>query len=174
MIHDKKKYTSNIGFTLIELLVGLTIVSIIFGVSYSSYRQYSRRRILNEAQANLISKLRLAQTLALTGTKPQDPWCQNDNYLLGVNFTVSNTTQAYIITFRCSGGNVAYSGQDNITEFKADPMITITRTGPFTFDFKPLGQGTTLVAGEEVVITLRDLVTNDTRVVKVEPNGEIK
>ena len=55
------------GYTLIELLVGISIIAIIFGVGFVSYREFSRRQSLTGVTKQLVGDLRLAQQLALTG-----------------------------------------------------------------------------------------------------------
>ena len=57
---------STFGYTLIEILVGLTIIGIIFGVGFASFREFSRRQSLAGGVKTLVGDLRLAQEQAIS------------------------------------------------------------------------------------------------------------
>ncbi|KKR39915.1 MAG: Pilin assembly protein [Candidatus Woesebacteria bacterium GW2011_GWB1_40_101] len=58
------------GYTLIELLVAITILGIIFGAGYISFRDFSRRQALTAAVRTVSGDVRLTQEMALSGKKP--------------------------------------------------------------------------------------------------------
>jgi prepilin-type N-terminal cleavage/methylation domain-containing protein len=57
------------GFTLIEMLVVLAIVSIISSLFIASYRTAQKQYTLDAAAQNLVSDLREAQNMAMSGVK---------------------------------------------------------------------------------------------------------
>jgi len=61
------------GFTLIELLFSISIMAIIFSVSYANLRGFQQRQRLDNAVKQVKSDLRLAQEMALAGRKPTEP-----------------------------------------------------------------------------------------------------
>ena len=69
------------GFTLIEILVTLSIIGIFLAASLVYYQSFNRRQIINQAAKDLDSNLRLAQSRALAGEKPQG-WCDGEGETL--------------------------------------------------------------------------------------------
>jgi prepilin-type N-terminal cleavage/methylation domain-containing protein len=135
----RKGYTLRVtkGYTLVELLVGISIVAVIFGVGFISYREFSRRQSLTGITKQLVGDLRLAQQLALTGQKPEV--CTK---LIGYTFTA--TSSNYKIIASCSGGTV----ETKTVDISADTTIS---AGSVTF--KVLGQGTSLTSPLTFTIT---------------------
>jgi len=56
------------GFTLIEMLVVLFVVAVISSLLIASYRTGQKQYALDEAAQNLVSDLRLVQSMAMSGT----------------------------------------------------------------------------------------------------------
>ena len=69
------KPRSNSAYTLIEILVGLTIVGLLFGFGFVSFRDFSRRQTLAGSAKKVQGDLRLTQESALSGKKPSDFDC---------------------------------------------------------------------------------------------------
>lgn len=124
---------SNKGYTLIELLVGISIVAVIFGVGFISYREFSRRQSLTGITKQLVGDLRLAQQLALTGQKPTDQTCTT---LVGYMISRTSST-SYDLIAGCSNANRIIKTVDM-------PADTTISAGSVTF--KVLGQGTSLTS----------------------------
>src|SRR3989344_2781413 len=96
--------SNNTGYTLIEILVGLTIIGIVFGVGFLSFREFSRRQSLAGGVKNLVGDLRLAQEQAIAGKKPEDNKCTS-GLLNGYNFRVI-PPDTYQVEALCTGGVV--------------------------------------------------------------------
>jgi prepilin-type N-terminal cleavage/methylation domain-containing protein len=84
------------GFTLIELLVSISIIGLLSAVGLSSYIQFNRRQILASAVRTLLNDLRLAQSKAESGERPEK--CVGD--LSGYQVTIQ--TSGYKIEANCS------------------------------------------------------------------------
>ncbi len=134
------------GYTLIEIMVALTIISIIFGVGYVAYREFSRRQSLNSAMRSIIGDLQLAQTQAITGTKPKDVVCDSPNVLSGYNFEVIEPN-GYKIEAVCSGG-VHLVKQVNLAN-----SVELTPPIPNPIFFKILGQGTNVAGSARIDVS---------------------
>ena len=156
------------GYTLVEILVVISIVGLLFGVGFVSYREFSRRQALAGAARQFGGDLRLAQELALAGKKPA---VCGANALDGYQFVVTppnsyrvravcNLTTAIEKTVVVSSG-VSISG--------LVPDLTPSNT----ILFKTLSGGTNIPAGT-TVITLTQDVTADTRRITVTAGGEIR
>jgi len=61
---------SSRGFNIVELMVGLTIVSILVGLSAPSFREYTRETRATAAQNDLITAMTLARSEALRRSAP--------------------------------------------------------------------------------------------------------
>jgi prepilin-type N-terminal cleavage/methylation domain-containing protein len=135
----------NRAYTLIEILIALTIVGIVFVIGYAGFRDFARRQTVISMARNIKSDLRLAQEMALSSKKPDG--C---SVLDGYEFNVSNVTQEYTISARCSG-----AAQAPVKTVEMPENIAITKIPAFgePILFKVLGQGTNLPQGS--LITLK-------------------
>lgn len=147
------------GYTLIELLVGVSIVAIIFGVGFISYREFSRRQSLTGVTKQLIGNLRLAQQLALTGQKPAGQTCTT---LVGYMISRTSTT-SYNLIGSCSNANHVIKTVDM-------PLNTTISAGSVTF--KVLGQGTSL--SSPLIFTITNIQANTSGTVTIGIGGDIK
>jgi len=147
------------GYTLIEVLVSLTVVGLLFGFGFVSFRDFSRRQAVASAGRMVIADLRLAQSKALSGEKPSG--CTGN--LSTYNFVIVGTS-SYRIDAVCPG---------SVTT-KTQPLpsgILISSTPQNTVSFKVLGQG---MAGPGVTITLSQTGTTNISTITVSEGGEIK
>jgi prepilin-type N-terminal cleavage/methylation domain-containing protein len=155
-----KKYW---GYTLVEVLVSLTIIGLLFGFGFASFRDFSRRQALEGASRSLKGELRLLQSKASAGEKPAG--C-GASILSTYSFVVS--ASSYNIIANCSGGvNVT------VKTGSLDTGITMASTQN-TISFKVLGQGTNILSGGSAVITLSQAGTSNTSLITVTAGGEIK
>ncbi len=155
------------GYTLIEILVGLTIISLLFGFGYVSFRDFSRRQALNGSLKQIQGDLRLAQSSASAGQKPDDSFCNTPNILDSYNFKVYSANE-YNIEVNCTGGIVISK------EVTLPSEISISTPSPNPIQFKILGQGTNVPAGAGTIITLTQSGTNDQATVTITAGGEIR
>jgi prepilin-type N-terminal cleavage/methylation domain-containing protein len=149
------------AYTLIEILVSLTIVSLIFGVGYISFREFSRRQALAGAARSLRGDLRLAQEQALAGKKPTG--C---TVLDGYRFSAVSES-VYSIMAGCSNGDFSIN-KDSVSFPGGVTMSPV----PGNTLFKVLGQGTDL--GSDVEVNLVQEATGNTIKVTITMGGEIK
>lgn len=158
-----KRYS---GYTLVEILVSLTVIGLLFGFGFVSFRDFSRRQHLASVVRTLIGEIRLVQSKASAGEKPDDPKCSGTNTLSSYSFNIVGST-SYQTAANCLGGNVVIK-TGNLSD-----GISMTSTQNI-ISFKVLGQGTNVTAGGSAVITLTQTGTNNTSSVTVTSGGEIK
>lgn len=155
------------GYTLIEILVSLSIVALLFGLGYVSFRDFARRQALSGVAKVLKGDLRFAQELALSGQKPDDSACNSPNVLDSYGFDVSSTT-SYRIVANCSGGSV----ENKSVNLGSD--ITLSSPSVNPIDFKAIGEGTNIPDGTSATLTLTQDSTGNQFSVTVGSGGEIQ
>jgi prepilin-type N-terminal cleavage/methylation domain-containing protein len=150
------------GYTLIEIIVVIGIMALIFTFGYATYRDFSRRQALAAVVRSFKGDLRLAQEYAASGKKPEG--CGGD--LSG--YRVSIWVDKYSIKSVCGG--LVDIGKTDIT---FPDGITVSSTNP-SFTFKILGQGTDIVGGSPLVITLTQVATENEAKITITNTGEIR
>lgn len=141
--------------------MSLTVIGLLFGFGFVSFRDFSRRQAVISAGRSVIGDLRLAQQKALSGEK----LCTGN--LSTYDFTVINTT-SYQIKAVCSGAG----SSSVIVKTQSLPSgILISSTPGNTVSFKVLGQG---MAGPGVTIMLSQTGTTNISTITVSGGGEIK
>lgn len=161
---NRQKAANRLGYTLIEILIGMSITGLIFSFGYMSYRDFARRQSLASSARRIRADLKLAQEQALSGKKPSSAACSAVGSLSGYDFYVDSIT-SYVIQANCIGGLV----DDKAVEISSEISIVAV---PNRFTFKVIGKGTNLSA--PAIITLTQAATEDTQVITVSPEGEIK
>lgn len=156
------------GYTLIELLVGLTIIAIVFSVGFAGYRDFSRRQLVSGVTKSIVSDLRNAQQLALTGQKPVVDYQGNSvtcTRLSGYSFSRISATN-YQIRAHCD--NVALPISIKNIILSSDLSLS---NG--SVKFKVLGQGTDLTDTLTIIIShISDVGTTGT--ITIVKGGTIK
>ena len=125
------------GYTLLEVLIVLVITTALFFGGFATYREFSRRQILNATYKELGTNLSLAREFAMSGEKPSG--CTG--ILSG--YSVSFTGTGYTIAAVCSSTVIVRS---------LTLTSGITISGP-NFTYKVIGQGTNLTSGSTVAIS---------------------
>ena len=156
------------GYTLVEVLVSLTIVGLLFGFGFASFRDFSRRQQLTGVARSIKGEIRLVQSKASAGEKPDNANCSGTNTLSSYGFQIVNST-SYKVVANCLGGSVDIW---DVPKSLPDGISMSPASG--TISFKVLGQGTNIAAGGSVVITFTQAGTNNTSLVTVTSGGEIK
>jgi prepilin-type N-terminal cleavage/methylation domain-containing protein len=161
------------AYTLIEVLIVLTIIGILFGIGYASYRDFSRRQSLQAAVKGIQGDLRLAQQMALSGNKPDELDCRT--YPLdGVHFGMTDSP-SYLYRIRAACGPNSVTGWPLIkTVYLPSGITADIHFTPNPILFKVLGQGTNIPNGQETVITLTQTATNNTATITITSGGTIK
>ena len=88
------------GFSLFELLMAMAIIMLVGGTLLSTYDKFDKSQKVKQAAATFRNNLRLAQTKALSGQKPESGCSQ----LSGYSITFTGTT--YTTQARCTEGLV--------------------------------------------------------------------
>ncbi|MEK7168456.1 MAG: prepilin-type N-terminal cleavage/methylation domain-containing protein [Patescibacteria group bacterium] len=156
---------SNSAYTLVELLVGILIISIVFGVGFAGYRDFSRRQTLTGVSKQLVADLRLIQQLALTGQKPSGVSCDTLN-----SYTFSRTSAStYNLIANCVS-NLGVVSSPVYKNVNLGSTITFTSTNA-SFRFKVLGQGTNLTVNNIITLTH---TSGNTNTITVGIGGDIR
>jgi len=165
-----RRYPS--GYTLIEILVGLTIISLLFSFGFVSFRDFSRRETLNGAVKGMQGDLRVAQSLASAGQKPDDANCNSPtNTLTGYLFTIISASQ-YEIRANCSGGNA--STANKIVTLGTGTNIVSPFPSPNPILFKTLDNGTNIPDGQNAIIKLTQDGTTSQATITISSGGQIQ
>lgn len=159
------------GYTLIEILVGLTIIGLLFGFGYVSFRDFSRRQALSGTAKQVQGDLRLAQGDAISGQKPDDVNCASPNTLDSYSFNIVSPSE-YTIEANCISGGATIAVIVKDVNLPSD--ISISTPLPNPIKFKILSQGTNIAAGESAQLLLTQVGTNNQITVTVTSGGEIK
>lgn len=153
----------NRAYTLIEVLVVLSIIGVLFGIGYVSYRDFSRRQELAGIAKNIQGNLRKAQQSALSGVKPEGVAC-NSQTLIGYDFYMVSSSE-YQIRANCAGGNII------VLDVNLPVSETISMTdNPILF--KVLGNGTNIASS--ATITVVQTATGDSTQISVGSGGDIQ
>ena len=164
---QKKNLKIPLGYTLIELLVTLTIVGLLFGFGFVSFRDFSRRQALQGVIQNVKGDLRLAQSDALSGQIPIGCTANLDGY----SFYVVSQSE-YQILANCGVSQIL------VKDVSLPSGITIDNSATPTVNpimFKTLGQGTNIPASNvSTIITLKQQNTTNSATVTVTIGGQIQ
>jgi len=155
-----KNLSSLWGFTLIELLVVVTIIGILFGIGVAQYANFNRSQILEQAAQDLKNNLRLAQTKAANGEKPNGCSVLNG---YRVSFS-SGASDTYTIQAMCGG-----SPTGPAKTFSLPPVVKFNPL-PSPILFKVLAQGTDLRSDLTISLTAFGKV----KTIKVTKQGKIE
>ena len=162
---------SGAGYTLIEILVGLTIIGLLFSFGYVSFRDFSRREALTGSIKAIQGDLRLTQSLASSGQKPDDQSCISPNTLNGYLFTVLSSSK-YEIRASCSGGNVSIANKT--VTLGTGTNIALPYPVPNPILFKTLDNGTNIPDGQNATIKLIQAGTNSQSMITISSGGQIQ
>lgn len=160
----KKKFSRS-GFTLIELLVVLIISSVLFGLGYANFREYSRNQELKNVVEKIKLDIRKAQGFALSGKKPEDLGCL---VLDGYKFEVG-ASDKYSILAICNNNGSEFSVDLDDIETQGDYSLSPSGANVL---FEAIGHGTDL--DSDLTVTVTQSVTERSVNIVVTPGGEIK
>lgn len=169
---SKKKGT---GFTLIELLVVMAIISIVMGITVSSYRSFQGKQELTQVGKNMITYLRFAQSQAFGGVK--DGACLTTETLVGWYVRFAGST--YTINSRC--GLRLGSAPRTVT---LPQGITVSVSPVSDILFQPINKNVvyvsdatanplTLLPDTQVFIALTSSRTSESFIALVQKTGDI-
>lgn len=95
------------GFTLIEMLVVIFIIGILSALLFANYRTGEKRYILTQASHEVVSNIRKAQNMAISGTDIPG----TSHYGFGVYFSRGDN---YYIVYADENGNSTYQPSDDV------------------------------------------------------------
>lgn len=121
LIKEKRRLLFQAGFTLAEMLVIMFIISLLSTLILANYRGGQRQYALNDATKKLLSDLRKAQNMAISGSGNSK----------GYGISAVSSSTSYII-FGDNNGNFRYeSGTDVVLETISLPLgIKILSVSP--------------------------------------------
>lgn len=158
--HDRKELGRIKGFTLVEILVSISIMTVLFALGVTRYREFSRRQGLVNEVKNIISTITKTQNLASSGYKPTG--CTGE--LLGIRY-VMDTNNTYTIRAQCSVGSPIIEGPLPYgANFDVNPAVA-------SILFFPVGQGTNLSA--DTVIEVVNLIDSRSAEITVTKEGSM-
>jgi prepilin-type N-terminal cleavage/methylation domain-containing protein len=148
-------FQKNPGFTLIELLISVSIISLLIVGATAGYGNFSNKNLLKQAVLTLKNNLRLAQTNALSGKKPQSGCAKL------VAYSISFTDISYVIEPVCTPASsetypsilypsgivmnspsspILFHGLSNGTNISGTRSLTLSGVaGTYTIDIKDSG-----------------------------------
>ena len=159
------------AYTLVEILVGITIIGLIFGFGFVSFREFSRRQALAGVSKQIKGDIRLTQELALSGKKPDDPICNPPNVLASYRFGITPPS-SYYVEVRCT--NNSAEGFVLVKQVDISSDLQFSSISPNPIEFKVLGQGTNIESGEKVDIVVNQLGTGSYTTVSVGYTGGVE
>lgn len=154
------------GYTLIELLVGLTIIGLLFGFGYITYRDFARRQSVASASKKIVGDLRLTQALASSGKKPDENVCNSPNILEG--YRIDFDASGYSVSAVCSAGEI------EVNSYQISPDLSLAPPSPNPIIFNVLENGTNIEDGTEAEIVITQAGTENTKSITVATTGDIK
>jgi prepilin-type N-terminal cleavage/methylation domain-containing protein len=160
------------GYTLIEILVAVSIIGILFSVGYANFRAFSQRQAVKDAAKLIQADLRLTQQIALSGQKPTDINCNSPvNSLNGYFFTILSES-VYEVRASCTGGVV--SEATKTVNLGTGAVFSSPFPSPNPILFKVLGNGTNIPDGENVIIGIVQIGTNNQSTITISSGGQIQ
>lgn len=115
MVFKKRYLTNQSGFTLAELLIVIFIMGLLTSLTLVSYRSSEKRYALNQATQQLVSNLRKAQSMAMSGVGIRGQYC---GYGIKVDFGSSPSSYIFYAdkSGDCQISNNKYDASDDIIE----------------------------------------------------------
>lgn len=163
------------GYTLIEILIALTIMSLVFGIGFSGFRDYSRRQTLESLARQVRGDISIAKERALAGTKPASPnaQCDSPHSLRGHGIFAVAGGASYQLYAICTNGTSFIDTRTMPTGFTIVRTFSSGCPVVSTF-FKVLGQGTSLSAGCDALFTITNTASSQSTIVTMTSSGEIR
>lgn len=135
------------GFTLTELLVVMFIISLLSSIVLANHRSGQKRYALSQATQQLVSNLRKAQNMAMSGVdigevvgEPGKYYC---GYGIETNYTARPTSYRFFLdkSPNCQTSNNQYDSNDKLLETVNLPdkikIKLTTPSPPLDVFFKP-------------------------------------
>ncbi len=178
---QKKYFVHQIGFTLIELLISISIISLLTVLVLADYRSGQKKYALGQDTQKLVSDIRRAQNMAMSGVDIESQYCG-----YGIELNQAARPNSYYFyadkSANCQTSNNKYDGSDDILEtINLSNQIEVQLTSPAPIDifFKPPIPTVYINAQDETttsagVITLKLSGTSSTKTVTIYVSGLIE
>lgn len=122
------------GFTLIELVIVTSIIMLLTGGAVSNYQGFNDKQKVTQALSDLTSNLRLTQTKAINGVKPNltDPFCQDP-----LNNCTCTSLVGYTVTFTGSNYSIQALCNNTGSDIPVGPITSVKLSDGVTFPTLP-------------------------------------
>lgn len=181
-LFNRKDNQSSQGFTLVELLVVMMIMALLASLALVSHRTGQKKYALAQAGQRLISDLRKAQNMAMSGVDIELGYC---GYGLQIDYNARPTSYYFYAdkADNCQTSNNKYDGSDDIIETVDLPnqvQFQSATTTPAILDifFKPPSPTTYINQDDGVGVyattTLEVVGTSYTKTITVTTAGLIQ
>lgn len=166
------------GYTILELLIVIVSMTLLFGIGFANFRQYQKRQKLEAVARQVLADLRWTQEQALAGVKPNstpDNPCETPgSILLNYSFVRSNPS-TYHIEATCTAGSYIAKGDVDLQASGIQMSVFLPPTiPPNRLQFLPLGKGVENLNSGYSEMTLTQVASGATRVIRVTTGGEIR
>lgn len=141
------------GFTLIELMVVFSIITIVSGIGFVSFKSYSDRQIIASNAQDIKLAVETAKFNAVSAVKKSG--CTSDDSLKGYNFNLYPDTNTYSVSILCGINEYVVKTKKVSSQIVIAPSSTCS-----TVLFEPLtgyisGANCTIVlSGYDQIVTL--------------------
>jgi len=160
------------GFSIVELLLAVSIVLILAGIVFVSYRNFSSNQVLSQTASFLREDLRSAQQQTLAGEKPQE--C---DIFLGYKVIFDSDNKGYQVLAECQSGQGPFAELTSKSE--KFPVGIRKNSGPNWVLFQTLEQGFSTdwenrEGSSSSTIEIISDSTKQTATISISVSGEIK
>lgn len=140
------------GFSIIEILTVVMISLIFLVVSFSGYREFTRRQDVTVAKRDIVADMRTAQKNAIIGNKPTG--CAGT--LVGYNFEVveNGPPAVYRVSGVCTDPGGGSDDEFVVKTVTTNGNISVTSPSVNPITFLVLNRGTNLKSGNSETLTI--------------------
>lgn len=166
------------GYTIIEILIVLVIMSMFLSFGYARYKDFASRQLVDVATRQISGDLRLAQSEALSGSKPAT--CTGVLLGYSVTFTGLASPPQYVVDALCANpvvGNPPIVVNVKSVDVDSDIVLSITSTlptPPYVVVFRPFTLGTNIPSGGSIVINVQNTAGTSSKTITIGTTGEIR
>lgn len=156
-----KKNLPSAGFTLIELMTVIVIIGVLTGTGYISFRTFQNKEVLKSAVREVVSDIRYAQSLSVSGIKPSG--CTGDFESVEIDFD----SNGYDINGNCSiSGSIDYKS----VVLDSNILLLVPSENPVIFETP---QGKPILTSDVDISLSHNLISKSEKIISISTNGNI-